>query len=51
MHAPIMVFRTFLPIHLFVNGSPRCDSRGGQFMGDSIFLNDFPALVDAGLVG
>ena len=38
-------------IHSFVNGSFRSDSREGRIMGDSIFLDDLPALVDAGLGG
>ena len=51
VHVPIMGFRNFFPIHSFVNGSFRCNSRKGQVMGDSIFINDFPVFVDAGLVG
>ena len=47
----IMGFRKFIPIHFFVNVIFRCDSREGQVMGDSIFLDNFPALVDAVLVG
>ena len=51
MHVPIMGFRKFVPIRLLVNGSFRRDFRDEQVMGESIFLNDFSALVDAILVG
>ena len=51
MNVPIMGFRKFVPIHSFVNGIFRCNSREVRVMGDSIFLDDFPALFDAGLVG
>ena len=42
MHVPIMGFRKIFSIHSFVNGSFRCNSREGQVMGDSIFLDDLP---------
>ena len=51
VHVPIMGFRKFPPIHSFVNGSFRCDLMEGKVMVESIFLDDFPTLVDAGLVG
>ena len=51
VHVPIMGFRNFFSIHSFVNGSFRCYPREGQVIGESIFINDFSALVDAGLVG
>ena len=51
MHVPIMGFRKLVPIHSFVNGSFRFNSREGQVVDDSIFLGGFPLLVDAGLVG
>ena len=51
VYIPIMGIHKIFLVHLFVNGSFRCDSRDGQFMGDSIFLYDLTALVDAGFVG
>ena len=51
MHVTKMGFRKFVPIHLFVNGSLRCNSSEGQVMGDSIFLDEFPGLIDAGVMG
>ena len=51
MHVLIMCFRKVVPMHLFVNGSLRCDSREGQVMGGYVFIDYFTELVDAGLVG
>ena len=51
MHVPIIGFRKILPILSFVNVSFRCDSREGQVMGGSIFIDDFPVLINAGLMG
>ena len=51
MNVPIMGFRKLVPIHVLVNGIFRCDYREGQVMVYPIFIDDLPALVDAGLVG
>ena len=51
MHVPIMGFRKFFPIYLFINGIFRCDSWEGQIIDDSNFIDDFPTLVGAELVG
>ena len=51
MHVPIMGLRIFVSRHIFFNGSFRCNSKEGQVMGDSIFLNDLTALVEYVLVG
>ena len=51
MHVPIIGFRKSSLIHSFDNGIFRLNSREGQVMGDSIFLDGFPALFDADLVG
>ena len=51
MHVPIMGFRKFSLIYLLANGSFIFNYREGQVMVDSIFLDDFSALIDAGLVG
>ena len=51
MHVFIMGFHKFVFIHFFVHGSFRRNSREGQVMGYSIFLDDFPVLIDTSLVG
>ena len=51
LHVLIIGFHKISPICSFVNGSFRCNSSEGQVMGDSIFLDEFPGLIDAGVMG